>query len=415
MMTMPASDLKRFEQSPWLLQMTLRKVTETLAHELAQPSAAAPDWSESEWTVARAAAAIHGVSPLLSRTLKWRGPTSWSEFLEQQRIQTAKRHARIDEVVRRLDERATGEGVAVLPLKGVALHAIGIYVPGERPMADVDILVRPRDAERTKHILESLGFYEARASWKERVFLPTDGHLPGSLGEHSDNDVKIELHERIGEKLPWRLTDISERLFPVQSRPGMNAYPSQASLMIHLLLHAAGAMAFQALRLLQLHDIVLLAQRMANADWDEVLRPGNGGQRPWWAFPPLELASKYYPSRIPKHVLMALKNECPRLLARVSRRKTLCDVSFSHLWIDAFPGIEWSRSASEMASYVINRVKPNATQIALRGTAAKMEIWASADRWVAMSQGRRIIRWVMSRQARSGTLYVVKAAFGQLP
>jgi len=53
---------------------TLRKITETLAGELACPTQHAPAWSDFEWKIARAVAAMHGVSPLLSRTLRWRGP-----------------------------------------------------------------------------------------------------------------------------------------------------------------------------------------------------------------------------------------------------------------------------------------------------------------------------------------------------
>ena len=126
--------------------------------------------------------------------------------------------------------------LAAVALKGVALHAIGLYAVGERPMADIDLLVRPADAQRMARLLESLGFYEASASWKERVFTPLVEHAVGGLGEHSNNNVKIELHERICEKLPWRITDVTGCIFPSQAHPGVNAYPSTASLMIHLLL-----------------------------------------------------------------------------------------------------------------------------------------------------------------------------------
>src|SRR6266853_773994 len=42
----------------------LRKTTERLACELARPTLVQPDWCESEWLLARAAAAMHGVSSL---------------------------------------------------------------------------------------------------------------------------------------------------------------------------------------------------------------------------------------------------------------------------------------------------------------------------------------------------------------
>jgi hypothetical protein len=393
---------------PTAFQGTLRKITETLAGELACPTQRAPDWSDFEWKIARAVAAMHGVSPLMSRTLLWQGPTGWMTFLEEQRMHTATRHRRIADLLQRIDERGRATGIAAVALKGAALHAIGLYAVGERPMADIDLLVRPADAERLARLLESLGFHEAWASWKERVFTPIVERAVGALGENSNNDVKIELHERICERLPWRLTDVTDCVFPTQARPGVNSYPSTASLMIHLLLHAAGAMAFQTLRLLQLHDLARLSSRMSEADWDQVLaRRRRGGL--WWAFPPLHLASRYFSSRIPSSVLAALADECPFVLSRVSRRKTLYDVSCSYPCVDAFPGVEWSQSIREVLEYAMNRVRPSAEQIALRAHSAKSDAWASQSQWARLSQGRRIVRWVTSRPPRAVTMHAVSA------
>jgi hypothetical protein len=94
------------------------------------------------------------------------------------------------------------------------------------------------------------------------------------LGEHADNYLKVELHARIAEKLPLRITDVTDSVYPRTPHPGLNAYPSNAALMIHLLIHAAGAMASRSLRLLHLHDIALVSSRMAGSDWDELVKHG---------------------------------------------------------------------------------------------------------------------------------------------
>src|SRR5277367_6225514 len=86
--------------SPSELHPTLCEVTERLARELASPSQTAPDWSEYEWTIARAVAAMHGISPLLSRSLKWQGHGRWTTFLDEQRTHTRSRHGRIQELLR---------------------------------------------------------------------------------------------------------------------------------------------------------------------------------------------------------------------------------------------------------------------------------------------------------------------------
>jgi hypothetical protein len=396
---------------PIALEATLRKITEGLAGELACPTQLAPDWSDFEWVIARAVAAMHGVSPLLARTVRWQGPAGWMQFLREQRAHTAKRHARIEELLRRIDQGACAAGVAATALKGVALHELGVYQAGDRPMADIDLLVRPADAEAAARMLLSLDYCKSCETWKETVFTPADDHTSGELGEHSGNNIKIELHERICERLPWHVTDVSELLYPARPQSGMNPYPSAASLMTHLLLHAAGSMAVRSLRLLHLNDIAGLSSRMTEQDWDAVLESGGRVGKLWWAFPPLKLTSRYFPRTIPVRVLDSLADDCSYLLGWTSRHRTLYDVSFSYPWVDAFPGIEWSQSVPEILGYAASRVWPGARHVALREHLAKTDV--ARDQWTHLSQGHRIVRWMTSRPARAQTMHAVRAALAQ--
>jgi hypothetical protein len=399
--------------SPAQLHPTLCKITETLARELASPAQSAPDWSEYEWTIARAVAAMHGISPLLSRSLPWQGPGIWTTFLDEQRTHTRARHGRIQELLLSVDRKARERGVAATALKGAALHQLGLYEAGDRPMADVDLLVRPADVERTAALLATLGFRQSGQTWKERIFTPVDDSVSADFGEHAANGMKIELHERICEKLPFYLTDISECIFASRPTAGLNDYPSKASLMRHLLLHAAGSMAFQGLRILQLHDIALLAGLMSDADWNEI-----GGSRPpharmWWAYPPLEMTSRYYQEVVPKHVIAAMKDDCRFVLRALGVKKSLVDVSYSCLWVKAFPGIEWSQSIGELLGFAASRVRPNALHLAHRKQTATSQNWAKQDNWTRMSQGSRVLRWLTTRQTRPVTMHAIAAAFAQ--
>jgi hypothetical protein len=398
--------------SPSELHSTLCKVTERLARELASPSATAPDWSDDEWTVARAVAAMHGISPLLSRMLPWQGPHAWTVFLEEQRTHTHCRHRRIQELLLSIDRKARDTGVPATALKGAALHQMGLYQAGDRPMADVDLLVRPADVARTTALLLSLGFRQSAQTWKERVFTPVDACVAAEFGEHAANGLKIELHERICEKLPLHLTDISESVFPARPTAGLNDYPSNASLMRHLLLHAAGSMAFQGLRILQLHDIAQLAGRLSDADWNEITGSRQPGARMWWAYPPLEMTSRYY-AAVPKHVLAALKDDCRFVLRALGAKKSLVDVSYSYLWVKAFPGIEWSKSLGELLGFAASRVRPNAKHLDQRKHDATSQNWGKQAEWSNLSQGRRILRWLSSRPTRPVTMHAIAAAFAQ--
>ena len=395
--------------SPSAIQAALRKTTETLAGELVHPTAKMPDWSSFEWLIARAVAAIHGVSPLLSSTILWKGPADWQEFLRQQRAHTVNRHRRIQALLASIDFQARAERVAVLALKGAALHASGLYAPGERPMADVDLLVLPQDAERTARILEGLGFRQSIAYWKHVTFTQNAAGAPAALGEHSGNDMKVELHERISEILPARRTDLTAYIFPGQPKDGLNAYPSRAALMMHLLLHAAGAMAYRSVRMLHLHDIALLARRMTQGDWNEILGVDDRGT--WWALPPLTLTARYYAGAIPPGVLSALSLKCHWSLRHLAKRRTLSDVSLSYLWMEAFPGLAWAQSVGEMLEHVGKRSMRAASVLSGRLQPAGEESGAAAE------AGRQSSSWVLrsliSRSVRPETMQAIRAALAQ--
>jgi len=399
---------------PDVVQEALRKTTERLAHELGRPTEVAPSWSEFEWRAARAAAAIHGVGPLLASTLRWRGPPGWQTFLAEQTEHTQIRHRRIESLAELLHERSREAGIPLVALKGAALHSMGFYKAGERPMADLDYLVEEPDLAAAARLLEDQCFSEELSYWKNRVFTPSIGQAAGGLGEHRDNHIKIELHWRIREKLPLELTDISEYVFPVTPHPGLNPYPSRPSLLMHLVLHAAGAMASRELRLVHLHDLALVCRAMLPDEWEVILREGESGDHgPWWFLPPLQLARHYYPNIVPPAVLARLQRSCPARLHRITARRILTDVSLSSVWIHAFPGIEWSRSATEKVRYMLARVRPDAEARTIRQADATTARWASDRHWHGLSQRSRIVRWITSRPTRTATMYVIREALAQ--
>jgi hypothetical protein len=389
----------------------LRRTTEALAAELARPGGATPAWNELEWRLATAVAVAHGVSPLLCGCCAWEN-LPWRRFLESQREHVELRHRRIDALLQRIDADARAAGLALVPLKGAALHALGIYAPGERPMADIDLLVREDDAAAAIELLLQLGYVESFAQWKHRVFKPATGQPFAGLGEHRDTPVNIELHTRIRERLPVAPVDISARVHPRQPQPGLNPYPSHGALMSHLLLHAAGNMCGRSLRLLHLHDIALLAARMAAGDW-AALWDGDA-EPPWWALPPLRLAARYYPEAIPAAVLALLERDCPLLLRTISRRQSLTQVSCSELWLHAFAGIEWSRSVHEAGRYLRNRVSPPQEALEERADMARTQLWLQGQDWVTSPHRRRVLTWLTRPVPRMDILYVVRAALDPL-
>jgi hypothetical protein len=397
-----------------IVEAGLRRTTEALATELAlaRPDGATPSWSRLEWQLAMAAAVAHGVSPLLCRFSTWQNP-EWRSFLTGQHEHVEQRHGRIVALLQRIDTDARAIRLAIVPLKGAALHAEGLYAPGDRPMADIDLLVRENDAGAAIGLLQNLGYVESFVQWKHRVFKPATGRPFAGLGEHRDTPVNIELHTRIQERLPVSSVDITERIYPREPQPGLNNYPSTSALMSHLLLHAAGNICGRSLRLIHLNDISLLATRMIPSDWN-ALWNGHAADPPWWALPPLRLVARYYRNAVPVALLARLDRDCPALLRTISRHQTLTQVSCSALWLHALPGIEWSRSVREVGRFIRNRVRPPAESIQERIDMVRTQLWLQGQSWVTLNHGRRILTWLTRPVPRMDTLFVVRAAVESL-
>ena len=383
----------------------LRRTTEAIAAELSRPGGATPAWSDLEWQLASAAAVAHGVSPLLWKHSSWTQPR-WQKFLEAQHEHVALRHARIAALLEQIDTLARAAGVATTPLKGAALHALGIHAPGDRPMADIDLLVDERDVEAAAGLMRAIGYVPSFDSWRHRVFKPATGTPPAVLGEHRDTPINIELHTRIRERLPVTVVDITDRILPRQSEPGSHPYPSPGALLAHLLLHAAGNICGRSLRLMHLHDIALLARSMQPEEWVFLWNAGAC----WWALPPLQMVARYYEDAIPDAVLATLARDCPPLLRRVSRHQTLTDVSCSGLWLHAFPGLEWSRNVGDAVHYVMDRVRPSAEKNRERADMVRTQLWLHDEDWVTATQRRRILTWLIRRVPRMDILFVARMA-----
>jgi hypothetical protein len=385
-----------------------------LARELTAPTHQEPPWSEFEWHIARAVAAMQGVSSLLHGRLRWAGPDGWRRFLAEQWDHSLARYRQIASLLDAIDSQARRNGLPLVALKGAALHAIALYSAGERPMGDIDLLVREGDIAAISQVLEACGYAAAFNTHRHQVFEPRlkKAASGGRLGEHADSPINIEVHTQIAEHLPVTALDITRFLRPPMAVAGINAYPSPAALMLHLLLHAAGNMRARALRLVQLNDIALLANRLSPIDWEEVARHAPTGRVV--GARALDSDSALLPRlnssqlRIP-----SLGQDCPWLLRNRTRRQQLADVSWSNIRVEAFPGVEWSRTPREALKFMSSRVWPSQeARSELKEGAAQIP-GSDTIPWYGISHRARIVRWVISRPPRVQTMLSVRAALDQ--
>ena len=387
----------------------LRKTTEQLAREVVHPSESAPEWNQTEWAIARSVAAMQGITVLLANRLRWRGPPSWQSFLAEQREQSVLRDALIGDLLARIDSAAREACLRCVALKGSALRTLGIYAPGERPMSDVDLLVSPADADAAAAAMRRLDYEQSLVVARHAILTPRARKKPGGLGERAANPLMIEVHTRIAEALPVEKIDITARLAPASPQPGLNPYPTLATLLLHLLLHAAGNMKVHALRQIQLHDVALLVERLEDADWESLIEIANSGDGLWWAYPPIALTLRYYPCAVPAELERALRRSCPPILRRVSEQRDLTEVSWSNPRMSALPGIAWSRTPAEALRYARSRLLPDRDTLELVRCSLEQQPQMQRVSWYQLSQRRRIVRW-LARPPRVQTITTVAAA-----
>jgi len=381
----------------------LRTTTERLVRELAQPGDSVPLWSDFEWDIARAVAAMQGISMLLARSRRWIGPDRWERFLEHQRTQSVMRDARVGETLAQVDAGARREGIRLVGLKGSALRALRVYEPGDRPMADIDLLARREDMQAAARLLASIGYHQSLVTTRHVTFGRDVAPASVQIGEHVDNPLKIELHTRVGDALPVEIVDITARLAPPDAPPGVTGYASHGALLAHLALHAAGNMRAHALRAIQIHDIARLAPLLGESDWNEL-------STSWWAFPALSLAQRYFAAPVPPALLARLRRTCPPLLAMAAARYDMTQVTWANLHISAFPGIEWSRGVGDAWRYARSRIAPDREARADLAAATQAQPQFADIPWYQVSHRRRILRWLSGRAPRVQTLWTVQRA-----
>jgi hypothetical protein len=220
--------------------------------------------------------------------------------------------------------------VWVMPLKGVALLRLLYDDVGLRPMSDIDLLADRESLVGVQAAIEEAGFILAARSDREISYVYPPNRIVSWIGEHPDNPIKLELHLRVANRLRHENYDITS----VVAGSGIavcRGYPDRATLMLHLLHHAAAHMSECSLRFISLYDIHLVAQQSSEHDWrtlHDLLRMHNCL---WWAYGPLALLQRYFPRDLPEWLINTTRAAAPARLRRAAARWTITSISFCNL------------------------------------------------------------------------------------
>jgi hypothetical protein len=209
--------------------------------------------------------------------------------------------------------------IDALLLKGAGLAHSAYARPTERPMGDIDLLVRPEHASRAWELALANGWARRGDVPQERSYAEHQHLTP--LEDADGLKIGLELHTALfTHQAPFRLPP--DQLWASARRitvGGQSAWvPSPEDQLLHAALHFAWSheMTFGAFRTLR--DVERILER-GPFDWQALVRTARGARGATCCYWTLRLARDLAGVDVPPDVLAALG---PRLPARVLRSLT---------------------------------------------------------------------------------------------
>lgn len=348
----------------------------TVIDWLTSPPISIAGWDAQDWEAARWAVQVHGIAPLLDReAAHWPAAAVLHPLLRQyladQRRLSSQRVALLLGDLAELLAACHAHNITVMPLKGGLLATTYYVEPGLRPMNDLDLLVQPSDEPRMLALLAELRYAPLARGWKHITLARPEAHGPVVAydGEHPDNPRSLDLHIRVAEQFWGIRYDLTAEAW-ADSAPGeLLGSPTQllrpATLLHHLALHASSDMIARRLRLLQLHDIALVAPAVDRDGWERIVSAAQARGEERLVYPALALTQRYYSTAVPDDVLLALRPGVPHALLRHLDANPLDRYSFCNT-APTTPAEKlcWFRPGRERAAALRHMLLPDPAEMA---------------------------------------------------
>src|SRR5262249_55414370 len=154
---------------------------------------------------------------------------------------------------------------------------------------------------------------------------------------------------------------------------------------------------------------VALGARLSEADWMQALAAASDGRPAWWAVPPLRLAERLFPGRLPRIPAAAIA-ACPSGLRRASTRQGPADLSLSPLGIPLLPGLNWARGPAEVLGLAWQRLHPQE-----RPQTVQRQHSLAASAWTRQAHWRKALGFLLGSPPRAQTSYSLHRALAYRP
>ncbi|RMG88995.1 MAG: hypothetical protein D6706_22140 [Chloroflexi bacterium] len=333
------SDVIDFYERPSLPVSKLASVTNMLAWWLPAQAGNMGDevvagWEMAEWKAAAWIVYWQNALPWLVKRVRQSGvavPASVWEQLTELDVGSRERTRRmLDGCVELLGAFRAHEITAV-PFKGAVLAACYYPDPLERPLADLDLLIHPKDIPQAIQIVRDLGYRFYSRSAEDEVYLR--GERKRNVWA-PDNVHPIELHYALREEYAGIGYEVADVMWEMsEERPFWNSVsalvPRLPALLLHVCAHATSDWLIQRGRLMHIGDISLLVGQMTATEWEELVTTVSP-QEARFVYPALAFATRYARLDLPEAVLAYFRTHCPPSLLHWIEQTELADTSESN-------------------------------------------------------------------------------------
>ncbi|MGD8397683.1 MAG: nucleotidyltransferase family protein [Anaerolineae bacterium] len=292
-------------------RLTAEMVTWLDTPDVARVAGIVARWDGPTWRAAEMVARMQGIGPYLHYTLRRTPlydalPGAFRGWLAAEYARNVERVAFLGDELAAILGAAASAGVPIMPLKGILVATRYHETLAIRPMADLDVLIRPGDLPALTAILQDLGYRHVPAATRHastQEFLPHDASAMESRPAGYAGDPRpVDVHTHLRRYL-WvdrAGYDVTEYLW-AESRDGVLLgepvrVPAPRRLLTYLALHATYDLIRDMARLLHLLDLGYAAPLAG--ELDEAYAD--------WTYPALRLASRVLPARLAGVDLSAL-------------------------------------------------------------------------------------------------------------
>jgi hypothetical protein len=271
--------------------------------------------SEIDWTELIALTRYERAASVLLRHLdRVGGGNQGGQELRQLATMSVMQMLRLEQLLHQTIDILAQHGIEALLLKGAGLAYTAYPSFADRPMGDLDLLVRPEDARRAWSVLQTHGWLLPDGSATARF--SGHHHLPALYQEA--RTFRMEIHDALlPEEHPFRFS--TESLWTMAVKVTVNGreftVPDPMHQLWHVCVHFTWSHGMTWGSWRTLRDCAALIER-GRFDWSEFVSFANQTRSATCCFWTLRLARRFTGAAVPDHVLKSLRPSYPEYIVQ---------------------------------------------------------------------------------------------------